>query len=214
MRKKVISILACLVISTTLSFGQFTFGVSPGLGLNSAYFGYKVNKFVPYFSLQVLNANFGYENTGQEFDYNIGQVVPYTESSNFSGSLFIPNLGLKYFLKEHNKIQSYASLNLSKPFLTGKIEYDGLEDQNFKETVKNISLWGAEVSFGVEYFLDENFSLGGEFGLRYFHLKYEETNDRQIFNPNSGDNQTVQVEDSFKFNMSPTYSKISLNYYF
>jgi hypothetical protein len=89
-----------------------------------------------------------------------------------------------------------------------------LEDQNFKETVKNISLWGAEVSFGVEYFLDENFSLGGEFGLRYFNLKYEETNDRQIFNPNSGDTQTVQVEDSFKFNMSPTYSKISLNYYF
>ena len=41
-------------------------------------------------------------------------------------------------------------------------------------------MWGGEFGFGIEYFFDENFSLGGEFGLRYIHLMYEETSPRDI----------------------------------
>ena len=38
---------------TTVGFSQFTFSVSPGLGLNTAQVGYKVNpKIVPFFGFQ------------------------------------------------------------------------------------------------------------------------------------------------------------------
>tara|TARA_R110002050_G_scaffold76485_2_gene163284 strand:+ start:4612 stop:5256 length:645 start_codon:yes stop_codon:yes gene_type:complete len=214
MKKKFFSIAALVLISSTLSFGQFTFGISPGIGLNSSYVGYKMGKFVPYFGFQYLNVNLSYEYSGQEYDFGSGQIIPFSETSEFSGSLFIPNLGLKYFLKEHNQIKSFLSLNFSKPFVSGKLEFDGAEDPEIQETIDNISLWGGELSFGVEYFFDENFSLGGEFGLRLIHVNYEETGNRQIFDPNTGASQIVEVEDRYKFNMSPTFTRVSLNYYF
>jgi len=213
--KKGLLFFTLMMISISFSFGQFSFGVSPGIGLNSAYFGYKVdNKFVPYIGFQYLNAKFKYEESGQRYDWDLNQIMSYSETNEFSGSLYIPNIGIKYFVKQQNKIQAYLSLNLSKPLLSGKLKYDGEEDEDFKEDIKNISMWGGEFGFGVEYFFDENFSLGGEFGLRYIHLNYEESRDREIYNPDIGDYQNVKIEDNFKFNASPTFSKISLNYYF
>lgn len=53
-------ILTALTFLFMLTFApnvksQIAFGVSPGLGLNSAYLGYKINdKLVPYFGLQFL----------------------------------------------------------------------------------------------------------------------------------------------------------------
>lgn len=215
MKKGLIITLILLITSFSFSYGQFSFGVSPGIGLNSAYFGYKVdNKFVPYIGFQYLNANLKYEESGQRTDWDLNQIISYSDKNEFSGSLYIPNIGIKYFVKQQNKIQAYLSLNLSKPILSGKLKYDGEEDENFKDVIKNISMWGGEFGFGIEYFFDENFSLGGEFGLRYIHLKYEESNDSEIYNPEAGVYQTVKIEDSFKFNTNPTFSKISLNFYF
>lgn len=213
--KKGLLFITLLMVSISFSYGQFSFGVSPGIGLNSAYFGYKVdNKFVPYIGFQYLNAKFKYEENGQRYDWDLNQIISYSETNEFSGSLYIPNIGLKYFAKQQNKIQAYLSLNLSKPLLSGKLKYDGEEDEDFKEEIKKNSMWGGEFGFGIEYFFDENFSLGGEFGLRYIHLKYEDSRDREIYNPDIGDYQDVKIEDNFKFNTSPTFSKISLNYYF
>jgi hypothetical protein len=213
--KKGLFFITLLMISVSFSYGQFSFGVSPGIGLNSAYFGYKVdNKFVPYIGFQYLNAKFKYEESGQRYDWDLNQVMSYSETNEFSGSLYIPNIGLKYFVKQQNKLRAYVSLNISKPLLSGKLKYDGEEDEDFKEDIKNISMWGGEFGFGMEYFFDENFSLGGEFGFRYIHLKYEASHDREIYNPDIGDYQDVKIEDNFKFNTSPTFSKISLNFYF
>jgi hypothetical protein len=214
MRKGLFITLTMLLAGFTFSYGQFSFGVSPGIGLNSAYFGYKVdNKFVPYIGFQYLNASFKYEESGQRYDSDLSQVISYSDINKFSGSLYIPNLGLKYFVKQQNKLQVYITLNLSKPLLSGRLEYDGEVDEDFKEEIKNISIWGGEFGFGMEYFFDENFSLGGEFGLRYIHLKYKELREREIYNPEVG-YQTVEIEDNFKFNTSPTFTKISFNYYF
>jgi hypothetical protein len=171
-------------------------------------------KFVPYIGFQYLNAKFKYEENGQRYDWDLNRIISYSETMEFSGNLYIPNIGAKYFFKQHNKIQAYLSLNLSKPLLSGKLKYDGEEDENFKENIKNIKLWGGEFGFGIEYFFDENFSLGGEFGLRYLHMKYETTSDRDIYDPSIGDYRTVEIENKFKFNTSPTFSKITLNYYF
>lgn len=72
----------------------------------------------------------------------------------------------------------------------------------------------SKFGFGVEYFFDENFSLGGEFGLRYFNFRYNDSNEREIYNPNTGNYMDTEIKNDYSFNMSPTFSKISLNYYF
>ena len=204
-----------IFILANKSYGQYSFGVSPGISLNSAYFGYNINdKIVVYLGFQYLNAKFKYEESGDEYDWDLDQVVSYSESNEFSGSLYIPNIGVKYFIKQQNNIQAYLSLNLSKPLLSGKLIYDGEENEDFKEQIKNISIWGGEIGFGMEYFFDENFSLGGEFGLRYLHLKYNNTYEREIYNPDIGDYQDTNIENDYRFSMSPTFSRISLNYYF
>ncbi len=204
-----------MMISISFAYGQFSFGVSPGIGLNSAYFGYKVdNKFVPYIGFQYVNAKLQYDESGLRYDYDLNQIMSYSETNEFSGSLVIPNIGMKYFVKQQNKIQAYLSLNLLKPLLSGKLKYDGVEDEDFTEEIKKYSMWGGNVGFGVEYFFDENFSLGGEFGLRYIHLNFEESRDRLIYDPDIDDYLTVTIENNIKFNTSPTFSKISLNYYF
>jgi hypothetical protein len=207
-------LLAAMVLSIK-SYSQFSFGVSPGFGLNTAYFGYKMNnKVVPYIGFQYLNAKFKFEENGEKFDYDLNKIVSYSDKTTFSGSLLIPNIGVKYFIKQKNNIQAYLSLSLSKPFISGKLKYDGEEDEDFDNAIKNMSIWGGEFGFGMEYFFDENFSLGGEFGFRHLHLKYKDTYDDEIYNPNTGDYQKTETENEFKFNTSPTFSKISLNFYF
>jgi len=213
--KKGIFITLIVMFSVSFIYGQLTFGVSPGIGFNSAYFGFKVkDKFVPYISIQYLNASTKYEESGQRFDYDLYQIVSYTETDEFKLNLFIPDLGLKYFIKQQNTLKAYLSLNLSKPFISGKQTYEGEEDEDFNEYIKNMRIWGGEFGFGIEYFFDENFSFGGEFGLRYIHYKYKDSYEYEIYNPDTDEYQDVTIEESYKFNTSPTYSKISLNYYF
>ena len=192
MKTKLLLLLCAVLLITNEGFGQFAFGVSPGIGLNSAYFGYKINsKIVPYVSLQYLNANYKYEFDGE--DYN--------EEIDFKGNLLIPNIGVKYFFKQQNNLQAYLSLNFSKPIFSGKIDVDDNDfEDDFEEAIKNTSIWGGEFGFGIEYFFDENFSLGGEFGIRHFNFKYNETDE--------GDETDVRI------NINPTFSKITLNYYF
>jgi hypothetical protein len=215
MKTKLVTALFALIVLTAHSYCQLSFGISPGISLNSAYFGYKINnKIVPFIGFQYLNANFKYEESGVEYDWSTNQMVSYSDKSDFSGSLYIPNIGVKYFVKQRNKLQAYFSLCLSKPMLSGKLKTDGVDDDEFKDDIKHIKMWGGELGFGVEYFFDDNFSIGGEFGLRYIHLKYDHTTQNAVFDPNLGAYVNKDIKDDYKFNMSPTYSKISLNYYF
>lgn len=186
---KFLSAFTFLLIMALSSNGksQMVFGVSPGLGLNSAYVGYKINdKLVPYFGLQYLGVKYNYEDEDFQDD--------------FSGSLIIPSLGLKLFLSPNNQLQPYLNVSVSKPLVAGKLEYDGEEDEEFADAVQSINLFGGEAGFGVEYFFDDNFSIGGEYGIRFFSGKYESSD---------------QFDDyAVKLNVNPTYTKLALNFYF
>jgi len=176
-----ISLAAC-----SAGISQFTFGVSPGLNLNGAYFGYQIHDVVvPYISLQFVGGSITIKEDGE----------PQTK---VSAGILAPAVGVKYFAVRRAKIKGYFGLSLAKPLVTGKYEEDGEEDPDFKDALDNISAWGFEAGFGTEYFFDSNFSVGGEFGVRSVGVKYEE---------NGGD---YQVE----ANIAPTYTKLSLNYYF
>lgn len=215
MKIKLLFLLVAVAALTTESYGQISFGVSPGSGYNSAYFGYKIaDRIVPFVGFQCIAAKFNIEQSGQEWDYELNKVVPYSGKIEFSGSLLVPNIGVKCFMTETNKIKTYLSLSLSKPILSAKLEIDGEQSEEFQEGIKNISMWGGEFGVGVEYFFDENFSVGGEFGLRYLNVKYHNTMEDDYYNPIT--NEYVDSESTFdlRYTMNPTYSKISLNYYF
>ncbi|MCP4459623.1 MAG: hypothetical protein GY816_16600 [Cytophagales bacterium] len=104
-------------------------------------------------------------------------------------------------------------MTLSKPIVSAKYEEDGVVDENVKEDAEKVKLWGAELGYGVEYFFDENFSLGGEFGARYIHLNYNDESIEEFYNPDTGWEQS-KVEHNYNFSFKPTYSRISLNFYF
>ncbi len=217
---KKLLLLITVSFFTIQSFGQLTFGVSPGLNLNTAYLGYKVNpKIMPYVGFQYFNVNINSEHSQNRYDNSLNKVVNEVDIYELKANLYIPNVGVKYFLINQNKLQGYLSVNFSKPILTGKIELgDGnwendFEDE-FEKEIKNISFWGGELGFGVEYFFDDNFSLGGEFGFRHFNFKYDSVRDGEYYNPETGDYVTTDVKDKVRFNSNPTFSKITLNFYF
>ncbi|MFI5222128.1 MAG: hypothetical protein ACHQK8_07370 [Bacteroidia bacterium] len=214
MKKSALIILAFVFLQTNSS-GQVAFGISPGLTFNSAYAGYKFKSgLVAYAGFQFVNIGMTSNFSGQKFDYNQGKIVDYTQTSDFSGNLYIPNIGAKYFFKNVNKLKAYFSLNISKPILGGSASNNGVPDDNFKSTINNTSIWGGELGFGVEYFFDDNFSVGGEFGLRYLHYFLTNETPATIYNPSTGASVNSTSKTDYTFILSPTYTKFSLNYYF
>ncbi|HBX50038.1 MAG: hypothetical protein A2275_17755 [Bacteroidetes bacterium RIFOXYA12_FULL_35_11] len=195
---------------------QFHFNVSPGLQFNTANFGYKVNNFVPYFGLQILNGSANLSEKGERYDPDRGGIVPYEDKYKFSGIIYIPTLGTKYFFKETNKLKLYGTISFTKFILSGKIEVSNDSDANdeLQSEIKKMNLWGGQLGFGTEYFFDNNFSVGGEFGLRLLRLKYKDTEEDLIYNPQTGNYVPSTTTNDYRFNLSPTYVRISFNYYF
>jgi hypothetical protein len=83
-------------------------------------------------------------------------------------------------------------------------------------------VWGLKAAFGSEYFFSENFSFGGEFGLRMLLVDTNMPQDSPYFvynyDPGTGTYVFVQGtqrrETNIKFNFSLTYATFTLNYYF
>ncbi|HNW98603.1 MAG TPA: hypothetical protein PKK00_09365 [Bacteroidales bacterium] len=214
---KLITIIAILIaMSLTKSYAQFTFSVSPGLQLNSATFGIKKNNFVPFFSLQMINGNVNYIETGRRYDSNMGSIVSYKDEYKYSLTVLAPSLGLKYFIKENNKLKAFLSTGFIKFFPFGKVEdsSDPSANEDFKENLKGINALGFQFGFGTEYFFDDNFSIGGEFGYRFLHLKYKYEDDVLVYDPNLGTDVSTKRTYDNKYNLNPTYIKLSLNFYF
>jgi len=213
--KKFILLTFCFVLFKTNLFCQFTFGISTGLTFNSGYFGYKVNnKLVLYGGFQFANIGVTSVSTGKEYDYSLNQIVDFSHEYKTAENLYLPNIGAKYFINNINKIKPYFTLNISKPILGGKVTDDGQESDSFTKSIENLHMWGGEFGFGTEYYFDDNFSIGGEFGIRYFHYSNKSESTRSIYNPSGGGMVNTTNTDKYSLSLSPTYSKISLNYYF
>jgi hypothetical protein len=206
MKKNLLLTIAAIFIASLPAFSQFTFTAAPGLNLNSAYFGYKMGKIVPYVGIQYCGISGSYKN-----------LVNYTGSSpdesnevKFTGRVIMPSIGLKYFAIEKNKIKGYVNATLAKPFLSAKLTENGSEVTEVSDEVKKVSLWGGSLGVGAEYFFDDNFSVGGEFGIHAVAGKYSRTDFYSNYNGNGDANVTNEV----KAMLMPTYTKISVNFYF
>jgi len=214
MKNKIIFTSLVLLIFTGTSFSQFTFSVSQGIGLSNAQLGYKVNeRVVPYIGFMYMRLGTNYESMRKSWDYDKDKVVEESFDDKISVNVMVPTLGLKYFFYPEKEIKAYTSFNVSKPLIRGKASYDDLEE-DINEELKKLKLWGFELGFGAEYFFNVNFSIGGEFGLRYWTGKLENNYESSYYNPNTGNYVSYDRENKNSLSLIPTYTKASMNFYF
>ena len=200
---------------SAVSQAQISFTVSPGLNLNGATFGYVINdKIVPYVGIQFLSANFTQTDKYMRWDYDANRPVTETDEMEVSGSVIAPTLGIKAYIFGQEKLKGYVNASFTKPFISGKLSEDGEEIEEVGETIDKLSLFGLQAGFGAEYFFDTNFSIGGEFGLSYIKMGYEDTYESDYWNPDSGTYVDYEGKFNLDLNMMPTYSRISINFYF
>ncbi len=215
--KKTTLFIAALALSLSAS-AQFSFSVSPGLQLSGTQFGYKVKNFVPYLGVQMFSAKGELVNTGKEYDFDQDAIVAYENTLSGKISFILPTVGLKYFFLESNKLKAYGHANFSKMILSGKVEDSedptNSADVEFQKVLKNTKASAFQVGFGTEYFFDNNFSLGGEFGLNMASIKSEYSYDDIVVNPNTMDEENATFTTAMTTKFNPTYAKISLNFYF
>jgi hypothetical protein len=70
------------------------------------------------------------------------------------------------------------------------------------------------MGFSSEYFFDEHFNWGGEFGIRLISISDELSYETTFLNPNTGLDQATTLVEKANFRISPTYTKISPNFHF
>lgn len=214
--KNLLLVSIFLFISANV-FSQFTFSVSSGdfFELNGANFGYKINdRFVPFVGLQYLNVNSELKETVVEYKTAFKDADTFTDKEDITANVYIPTIGMKYFFIHKNKLKAYGSISLFKPFANAKDVYNGEEGDYLDEIVGAVNVWGGSLGFGSEYFIDENFSVGGEFGLRSFRGTYSETNEEQRYDYGTGEYYDADITNDVLVCLRPTYTRISLNYYF
>lgn len=209
-------LLSTLIIGSTQNANaQLAFSVSPGLGLNSAYVGYSVNpKFIPFVSFQYLSFATDYSSSYTDWDYDNNVPKVNTYASELNASVLLPGLGVKYFLANQNKVKTYATASVTMPIIMAEFKEDGVVNPDVEKTVKSISSLGSELGFGAEYYFDDNFSIGGEFGFRMLSGSLEENYDDEYYDPIKDEFVASQSKYSSKGNISPTYTKFTLNFYF
>ncbi len=211
-----LSIFIVLLLFSNSIYSQFSFSVSPGIQINNASFGFKKNKIKPNFGIQILTGSTSLTESGKRYDYDVQDIVNYEEKYKYSGLAIMPIIGLQYYFKESEKLSVFTTINFTKVFISGKIEDSTNPNANseLNDLVKKVNVVGGQVGFGTEYFFDKYFSVGGEFGIRIFYANYTEEHNHSVYNPNTGESVDSKINFKYNFSMNPTYSKISLNYYF
>ena len=126
----------------------------------------------------------------------------------------MPEIGVKYFAIEKNKLKGYLIGGIAKPFVNAKILENGEEVEEIQEMLDNTSIIGGFAGIGTEYFLDENFSIGGEFGVQLLSGNYNREYTDDYWNPSISDYVDADASDDYTLNFIPTYAKLSLNFYF
>lgn len=167
-------VMGLLAISACVVFGGVAFGVNPIGPMPESYIGYRIGPVVPYLSLGFYNASghdYYYYEYHEEYD---GEEIYFYENADtaiWSGSILMPTLGTKVVLGAGD-LKPFIRLSGGVPFLLSlkvEVEEDDQERvddiiEDLKENSRALMIAGGA---GVEYYLTERFSIGGEFIYRY-----------------------------------------------
>ena len=215
MKKLLFKMMACVLLFGAYNAqAQFTFTVNPGWNYNGANFGYKAGIFLPYAGVTYFGGSSKISNTYTTFNYNSNMMEEVSNVTEFKGNVILPTIGCRFYFLNTGDLKAFANVNTTKPIVTAKYVYNGTEDPDLNDYVKNLSVWAGEVGFGAEYSFSNNFSISGEFGFRWVRATFKDTHDDQVYNPNTGLNETHPHTYDVRGFMAPTYSKVSLNFYF
>lgn len=201
MKIKSLLIVFILVFASSSVFGQFAFGVKPGLGVNSSYFGFKADQFVPFVGINYLRAGFELTGSVDLSGLPLSKSIQSEDSPTTEGSITLYNLmvGAKFYMMKKKDVSGYITGSFSHMFLSSGLEINGENVEEFEDIFDDININTLQFGFGGEYFFAENFSIGGEFGVRFFLIGYEPSGDSDM---------------ELSLNVSHTYEAISLNFYF
>ncbi len=190
--KKIITVLCISILTSAYAFSQITFSVKPGMNLNGANIGYQLGKLKPYLGYQL----YGFSS----YEKRISGVTTSEQIVALNASM--PFIGVKYDLVKNENLATSINLTFFKPIIHGRSVNDGEGDDSFKEEINKFSVWGAELGFSSEYFFDEHFSIGGEFGFRYGKYRIKDENI-------AADRIDIQ-----RYLFNTTYTSLSLNFYY
>jgi hypothetical protein len=148
------------------------------------------------------------------------KLEPYNDKYETSVNVYAPFVGAKILLGggESGKVGAYITGIISKPIISGKSVSNGKESESTKKFFENLGAWMFLAGFGGEYFFSEDFSIGGEFGLRVFLVNYKEeeneTTPAYDYQTSTTRYYNTQHKYNFDLGMGITYSALVLNYYF
>ena len=179
---------------TNTSFGEvFTQNNNQILGMN---LGFDVTPQV------VILAGLELNSLSWKEEITVGEE---SEEAKLNISSFTPNVGVKYYLKERtdNSVCPYLFGGFFKTFTSvDATNYMGFTKEE-EDLIKGVnSPFGLVPAFGAEYFFSENFSFGGELGLRVSFAKGDYT----VTEPSATYSQT--------YNTINQYVALTLNFRF
>jgi len=171
---------------------KFTMSIKPGMYLNAAHFGFTTNRLFYGFGLECLSVS-----AKSAYSYN-----SQTSTSTTGATVFLPQLASKLFLKrtmpEVTNIKPYLWLNL---FYSIAMANAG-DDEETEAAIEDLlgGNFGGSLAFGSEYYFSPNFSIGGEYGMRFLFGGTKDTYGSYSYKENLG--------------LGITYTALGLNFYF
>ena len=229
--------IALLVPALSLA-APLVFSMSPGQAVQSTQVGLSMGAFMPYFGLYLMDVSgraktsfehtaYGYDETDHYVEY-VDQKS--TDDASASATLLIPHIGARsYFATSPLRPYVFAGLLKSMPFVSAKVSEtaryygpDGtlLETNNSSTRLAGrekdalarvLGFWGMNLGGGAKHPFSENFSVGGEYALRWFHTSTKTTSgSADLGGSLLGDSLDSEMSASLKL----TTARIVLNYQF
>jgi hypothetical protein len=128
------------------------FGVKPGMvPFQGSYLGFDAGTFQPFAGLDLIRIS-----------VDVG-------GDDLSGTMILPHIGSKvYFADERSQGEVIPYVQGGLLFSIPSVNWDGMDADDEKLIEDALGFWGLNAAFGSEYYFSDAFSVGGEYGVRYF----------------------------------------------
>lgn len=201
MKKLLVVIISALLCLPILAYGQGNtpvFSVKINPDFQAAQFGLDMGSLQPYIGLDyiALGAKASVDATIDMSDYyyyygyysympTTTQPTTITVSGEVEGkaSLLMPFVGVKFFMSQ-NPVRPYLFGSVFKSFPSVSLEMtatmdgesqteDILGDKGTDFVKDMLDFWGVDVGIGAEWTINEHFSIGGEYGVKFLMMGAE-----------------------------------------
>jgi len=180
----IIILILCLPLITNAEGTYFSVKINPNI--QQARIGMNMGNIHPFVGLDYLSvgAKVNIETT-IEYGYGYGYNYEFDVNAEVEAkaSLIMPTIGAKYYLSQAtvkpylvgSYIKSFPSIDMDMTMtMDDESETESLLGDDEKDFIKELmSFWGFNVGFGAEWAINEHFSLGGEYGIRFIYISGE-----------------------------------------